>query len=224
MRRSILLLVWVASAALAGCSSANRSSTGTDNSPIQEGPTVIPPDDGTYFPTKVGTTWVYRYSSGGKQALTVTNVEDKDGGKVVTVHEVNKDRSTQYHKTMKSSVLGLHLTDDKFRDFFPPLWELKLPVTHGEPWTVATVMKPKGEQVTFEQLWTFTAYGPEQVSVPAGTFKAIRVVREAKVLWPEETTWYAPGVGVVKSEFADGPRSKPRRVEMVLTYFALGTP
>jgi len=112
----------------------------------------------------------------------------------------------------------------RFRDWFPPLWELKLPVAHGEPWTVAIVMKPKGEQVTFEQLCTFTAYGPEQVFVPAGTFIAIRVVKEDQLLWSGETTWYAPGVGVVKSEFSVGPRVQPRREEMVLTYFALGTP
>jgi hypothetical protein len=142
----------------------------------------------------------------------------------VTVHEVAKDGTTSYHWTMKSSASGLHLVDDKFMDWNPPLWRLKLPFRNGDTWAVGVVAKPKNERVTFDETWKFAAYGPEEVRVPAGTFKAIRVEREAQLLRSQDTMWYAPGVGMVKHEFGFGPRVRPERGTAVLTAFTPGKP
>ena len=52
-----------------------------------------------------------------------------------------------------------------------------------------------------------TVAGVEEVKVPAGTFRAIRVVTESTDSSGKEfqtiTTWYAPGIGPVRIDYAN---------------------
>ena len=84
-----------------------------------------------------------------------------------------------------------------------PEWLLKLPYKVGETW------ESGGEQELRDpfpnQKWTHTSDGEEDVKVPAGTFRALRVTSKGhgipgSILPPLEpsTVWYAPRVGVVK--------------------------
>lgn len=53
----------------------------------------------------------------------------------------------------------------------------------------------------------YTAFGPEVVEVPAGRFAAIRVEQESSPFADKavkSTSWYAPGVGLVKKVHPDG--------------------
>jgi hypothetical protein len=84
---------------------------------------------------------------------------------------------------------------------------LKLPLTVGEEWSCdyTTIGNPVLRVVFFS-----TALSTEKVTVPAGTFEAIRVEIAGSISGPAggdeggmgivltDTCWYAPNVGVVK--------------------------
>jgi hypothetical protein len=79
-----------------------------------------------------------------------------------------------------------------------PICYLKLPNKPGDKWDFAEG-RIKGTMTSFEQ---------EQVTVPAGTFTAIRIEMVESLrpprpgdvvpVPPKWTFWYAPGVGLVK--------------------------
>jgi hypothetical protein len=68
------------------------------------------------------------------------------------------------------------------------------------------------------------AFGPEEVRVPAGTFACIRVEEETDGFNRASTTWYTPGVGVLKTSRVASLTlgDPPRRIEAVLTSFSPG--
>jgi hypothetical protein len=178
------ITVFVLLIAVVGCGRA-PSQAEDEEAPEEEFPTVIPPDDGTYYPT-VGAKWVYRSSNGRVYTHVVTSVEDKGGAKRVTAGWLKKNGEVKYLFTTKTSADGLYLVETFSRNLDPPEVLLKLPHVAGNTW--------EGEVGPD----SFTAHGPEEVSVPAGTFKAIRVVERR--LQSTRTKWYAPGIGVVKDE------------------------
>jgi hypothetical protein len=161
----------------------------------QPGP---PPPDARpplYFPTKVGTKWVYSHPDFDRTA-EIRSVEDKDGTKLVTVATVSlpKRGARQiYTETYAVSEKGLAMVKFNGYPFPEPL--LKLPHKAGETWKVSI---PRQRNVK-EHEATHTALEPEAVEVPAGKYTAVRVQsvktsgREIKT-----TSWYAPDVGPVK--------------------------
>jgi len=152
-----------------------------------------------YFPAKVGTKWEYEFDNGKRMTLTITKVQEKDGAKVVTVGEVGTGGGTTHYSTSRVSAEGLFLAEmgRGVGNVNPPLCELKLPHKDGGRWEAG----PWDDGPYRDTKWKFTAYGPEEVKVPAGTFKAIRVESEKTFgLGPPRlyTSWYAPDVGMVK--------------------------
>src|SRR5262245_18192564 len=80
--------------------------------PVAPMPRESPP---TYFPTAVGTKWVYEWTIDGRKEKDVTEVvaaveEGKDGAKVVTVHRALPERTYPFQK-WEVSERGLLLTD-----------------------------------------------------------------------------------------------------------------
>lgn len=142
----------------------------------------VPKGAGTgnvYFPTTAGAKWVYERADGGEEAVVVAGVE-KDGDDLIVSREGADGTRTRYAKMIVSAE-GLRqqreLTDGKVG------WVLKAKLNPGDSWDV-----PDGGKRT--------VHGPEDVEVPAGKFKALRVV------WEHDggtlTSWYSPGVGEVK--------------------------
>jgi hypothetical protein len=150
-------------------------------------------------------------------------VENRDLATIVTVSELKSDGSHEYQWKMRSSIDGLDLVDDRFQVWDRPVCWLKLPHKDGNTWEAEVQVKPKDANVEFDELWKFQAYGPEEVQVPAGTFKAIRV-HSYRVQFPtsERTIWYAPGVGMVKQEDSSGPAVRPGKSWAVLYSFTPG--
>lgn len=143
--------------------------------PVPKGAGATP----LYFPTTPGAKWVYERADGTEEAVVVASVE-KDGDDLVVSRRGVEGTTTVYAK-MIVSLDGLRqereLTEGKVG------WVLKAKLKPGESWDV-----PDGGKRT--------VHGPEDVKVPAGKFKALRVV------WEQDgrtlTSWYAPGVGEVK--------------------------
>jgi hypothetical protein len=139
----------------------------------------VPKDAGkntVYFPTTVGAKWVYEDADGATEEVEVYEVV-KDGDSFV-VGRRRVGETTPYTKMIVSAE-GLRQPPDRGVE---KGWVLKT-LKSGDSWKV-----PDGSKRT--------VYGPEEIKVAAGTFKALKVVWEAE--GQTLTSWYAPGVGEVK--------------------------
>lgn len=172
------------------------------------------PAGGPYFPTAVGTTWVYE--CGGEQdTLVVTAAEAKGDGTVVSTGRRIGGR-LRPGEVIAVSAGGLDWVGTGAETYDPPVRRLRLPFRSGESWAIESV----GPEIHLKG--KATAHGPETVKVPAGEFTAVRVDFEYTFngqVRCREQRWYAAGVGEVKSivEMTSG-----HPVETVLKAFTQG--
>jgi hypothetical protein len=146
-----------------------------------------------YFPIQEGATWVWEVRSGeGKteSSETVIKVESKDGKHTVTVDRGRDGVRVTGHYEVSDR--GLARVGGKGREAARVAVLLKLPAKPGDAWTIDLPGK--------EGKVTCTVGAEEDVTVPAGKFRAIPVTTEFDLGTEKEkgTTWYAPGIGPVK--------------------------
>jgi hypothetical protein len=162
-----------------------------------------------YAPTRIGDTAIYEISANGKeQEMTeqVTGVERKGREIVITTTTQINNRKSVTNRYSYSDE-GLFRLTLGAREYDPPLCLLKLPARPGLKWEGTDWLTKGGERAM-----TYTIKDVEEIEVPAGKFKAIRVETESKQSEnnvTRSTTWYAPGVGPVKTV------SQVRTFEMV---------
>ena len=169
-----------------------------------------------YFPTTVGTKWVYE-GTGGPEVHEVTAVEVKDGRKIVSVTwelDLASGKTKAVDRFHVSSV-GVFKLGVNEKVYDPPQCVLQLPHVPGQDWK----WQPKGDD---KDTWSYTAAGVEEVEVPAGKFEAIRVeqVMTLGKYSLKTISWYAKGVGVVKREWETKPVAASGTV--TLKSFTLG--
>lgn len=163
-------------------------------------PTKVPPKEARYFPTTVGTRWVYDVRSGIEKVQVervITKVEEKDGAHIVTVVQEYKGETEPVGKFIVSAK-GLQQVEYGGKTIAdPPDLLLKLPAKPGDIWE-----PPAGKKVEpREPKLTYTLTAIEEVEVPAGKFRAVRVdsVLEETGHQPyRQTTWYAQDIGMIK--------------------------
>jgi hypothetical protein len=160
-------------------------------------PTPFPKEEPLYFPTRVGAEWVYD-EGGYKYKFAITKVEEKAGATLVTVGVYQSDgKTTQHAYTVEVSKTGIRETLNFNRKVEPPTPRLKLPCAKGDKWEAPFSLDGQ-KRADF----AMTVGGVEEVKVPAGTFKAIRVDQVSTGVDNKATetitTWYAPGVGPVR--------------------------
>lgn len=152
-----------------------------------------------YFATRVGAKWVYKE---GKrvESRVVTGVSTNGKDTYVSVSKEDKSGKNAPLWRVKVTAKGLVRLGLRPFEAQPPIVLLKLPIKSGQHWKYLMLDGP-----VIKEEGTMTCYGPERVTVPAGTFTAVRVVAESIVSYstlltqPVKTTyWYAPGVGLVK--------------------------
>jgi len=167
----------------------------------------VPPPKGKepppyYFPTQVGAEWVYD-DDGAKYTFTVTKVERKAGAMLVTVG-LSYGKTTQHSYTVEVGKSGIRETLNFNRKVEPPTPLLKVPFAKGDRWE--SPMSLDGEK---RADYVITVGGVEEVKVPAGTFKAVRVDKVSTGVDGKTnqtiTTWYARGVGPVRISYRRGP-------------------
>ncbi len=163
-----------------------------------------PPADPSaeFFPTKVGTIWVYHVTIAGEDmTLTFTILEtEPTNGSDVQLHfgRVNRAGDKSYCGQFTISSSGIFEPSEfPGRAYFrPPRCLLRLPHTDGAVW------RDEYRAIGQPYVCDFTAHGPESVTVPAGRYrKAIRVESESTLHGKhpyKETRWFSPGVGLVK--------------------------
>jgi hypothetical protein len=167
-----------------------------------------------YFPTKVGTRWVYEVSGDepAEVAEEVVSVEEKDGTRVVMLRVEHKsvDPATKTPVTAIWKDKVLVRKDGVFAVTWwsaePGLCLLRLPHARGNTWEERHPYLDTGD--TLKR--TCSASDPEEVKVPAGAYKAVRVETTHSVAGKAgaqtarfSDDWYAPGVGLVKQERRD---------------------
>jgi hypothetical protein len=146
-----------------------------------------------YFPTKVGTKLEYEEPN-RQLTMVVTAVADRAGTKVVSVGRVGKDSSVSPLMTMCVTGGGLYRLERLGQKLDTPETWLQLPAEVDSTWEY-----PVGNPaISPRPIAKLTVLGTEDVTVPAGTFRCIRVQRiEAG---RTSVSWYAPEVGLVKTE------------------------
>jgi hypothetical protein len=159
-----------------------------------------------YFPLRVGDSWTYRNIEEGGYTLKVLSEEPHEGGTVRFVVEllsgvkVNNTYSKAngwvlFHGETYPEHEGLQATYD------PPKQLLPNPLVVGQKWEWS------GKDPTqVEHRETNRVVGVESVTVPAGKFRAMKVVSEITGASVPliRTSWYAEGVGLVKTTNVGG--------------------
>jgi len=160
-----------------------------------------------YFPLRVGDTWTYRNSEAGGYTWKVLSEEPHEGGTIRYIVEflsavkINNVFSKEngwvlFHAESYPEHEGLQATYDPPRQYLPN------PLTVGQKWEWS------GKDPTqVERHETSRVVGVETVTVPAGKFRAMKVVTETRngSALMTRTSWYADGVGLVKTTTVGGP-------------------
>jgi hypothetical protein len=149
-----------------------------------------------YYPLKPGTKWIYQFEENGKKmeiTSQVAKLETIEGKSLALIERlVGGDVKETEHLTATDK--GIFLNRRNGVEHSPPVCLLQYPVKKGDAWESETTlgnqqMKVKSKSVDFEE-----------VTVPAGKYKAVRVDVEIAVggINANLTYWFAPDVGIVK--------------------------
>lgn len=159
-----------------------------------------------YFPLRVGDSWSYRSTDGDTEHSIKVLSEEKQadgtprylveklaGAKVLTVFS-RSGGWVLMHSERYSEHEGLEAKYD------PPKQYLQDPLIAGAKWAW------KGKDYTQTDLdENHQVVGLEDVTVRAGKFRAMKVVSRIIGAAPmTRTSWYADGVGLIKSETEGG--------------------
>jgi hypothetical protein len=162
--------------------------------------------DADYFPLRVGDSWTYRNIESGGYTLKVLSEEPHEGGTVRYVVELNSgviirsvfskaDGWVLFHAENYPEHEGLQAT------YEPPKQYLPNPLVAGQKWEWT------GKDPTqMEHREKHRVVGLENITVPAGKFRAMKITSEITGVGVPmtKTSWYAPGVGLVKSTTQGG--------------------
>jgi hypothetical protein len=152
------------------------------------------PKPALFYPTQVGTKRVYEQAGKDNYVEVITDVTTKGEVTLVTVQELvdGKLEPSDVVSVTENGLSSLYRGKDKLD---PPITFLKLDAKPGESWKVESSAADRKFKVRF----TFT--GEEEVKVPAGRYKALKLESEmtSNGRTFTATAWYAKGVGMVKS-------------------------
>jgi len=156
-----------------------------------------------YFPLAKGHKWEYAAQAGDNKVditITVTAVKTEKGKVTATRVVTEPNRDTTEEITVTAAGVSGHLFPGIPAEHRATL--LKYPVKPRDTWTEKFQIKEK------DLVALSTVKEPEEVKVPAGTFKAVPVETGVLIGEGEEsfglTTWYADGTGVVKQKVVLG--------------------
>ncbi len=155
-----------------------------------------------YYPLTLGTKWIYELRGDGqKKKLTnqVAKIETIDGKKLAVVETLMDGTVTgTAHIAVTDKGVMCHRMNGV--ELSPPICVLKYPYKKDETWEVETTLG--AEKMTVKM----KAGDSEEVTVPAGKYKALKVDMDRTVagMQASATSWFAPDVGVVKQTMAVG--------------------
>jgi hypothetical protein len=179
--------------------------------------------DGPYLPFETGSTWTYRVTDTTNASVqtkvsTVGDLEDVGGAKAgviahrVTTQKANGETTTSWQEDTGAAIIrhreraldtaGALQNDDVYQPHKLRIDESSAHTAMGASWTetyTETVTDAQGAttSTTKTELWTVEAVD-ELVTVPAGTFRCLRVRKTSQTTASNKVYWFARGVGKVK--------------------------
>jgi hypothetical protein len=178
------------------------------------------PGESPYYPLRTGTTWHYKVGD-NKLVIRVAK-QEKVGDVPCALLEASRDGKVvgSEHLAVTADGVYRHTITKAQGDkpatltLKPPMLVLKLPPKKGDAWKVDSQVDGKVLRGGFKA-------DEQEVKVPAGTYKAIRVTSqdlEVNGLKTVLTMYYAEGVGMVKQVIQEGEN----KVEIELEKFEAG--
>jgi hypothetical protein len=165
--------------------------------------TTAPAD---FFPLRVGDSWTYRNTEEGGYTLKVVSEEPQQAAPARYVVELVA--GAKILKTFSKTEGWVLLHGENYPEheglqatYEPPKQYLPNPLVRGQKWEWS------GKDPTqVEHRESNRVVGFENVTVPAGKFRAAKIVSEITGASAPmtRTTWYAAGVGLVKSTTVGG--------------------
>jgi hypothetical protein len=159
-----------------------------------------------YFPLRVGDSWTYHNTSGdGEYSLKVLSEEKQPDGS--TRYLVEMVSGVKIHSWFSKNSGWVLMHGERYPEhegleikYEPPKQYLQNPLVAGSKWGW------KGKDYTqTERSENNHVVGFEKITVPAGKFRAMKVVSEVGGgAAMTKTYWYAEGVGLVKSTTEGG--------------------
>lgn len=218
MRISTILAPIALALALAGCGKEEPSND------VDPTPTETPePEDARMHPLAIGFSWTYRVTDletgiettktrviealediGDRKAGIEgyrMRVENANGYSLSWHEDLGEDVGVVRHR--EKSFEGNVLERDEYYDAYKlRVSEKPEQLEQGATWTevyTETKIKPGFPDETEEETrnWTVEA-AAESVTVPAGTFEALRVRRASPLGGTDKVIWLVPGIGPVR--------------------------
>ena len=160
-----------------------------------------------YFPLRVGDSWTYRNTSGdGEYSLKVLSEEEQPDGS--SRYQVEMLSGVKIHSWFSKNSRWVLMHGERYPEheglevkYEPPKQYLQNPLIADSKW------EWKGKDYTeTERSENHHVIGFEKVTVPAGKFRAMKVISEVSGGGAPmtKTEWYADGVGLIKSTTESG--------------------
>lgn len=154
-----------------------------------------------YHASQAGDKSVFEVSANGRfwceVAYEVTDVQRMGTAVLVTKRRTVGGTDDEPPGRVLLSDGGVYTLSEGDFIYPTPFCLVRLPVKKGETWET-TYGGAQGETITTK----YTSVGEEEVEVPAGKFRCLRIELEAVVNGETElrTNWYAPGCGQVQAK------------------------
>jgi hypothetical protein len=165
-----------------------------------------------YYPTAKDTTWVYSIN-GTDYTLTIADVKSTANETLLTIAQVTKEGKRILSSKERVTKDGVFIVQNTSLICDPPHQKLNHSLKTGETWKYEIPATGDSPGDTY----TFKVGAVEEMTLPTGTFKALRINVESSrgERW-NFTDWYAPDVGMV--------RRKTSANEWTLKSFTKGKP
>jgi hypothetical protein len=157
-------------------------------------------DSKSYYPLKVGNKWTYQIESdavpkgSSKLIHQIAKIDKKAGVSLAQLEIVARDKVTA-SEHLSITDKGIFRNNYNGEEITPPTCILKFPIKKNNTWKTESMGGKEKLNVTCKS-------DEEEIEVPAGKFKTVKVVSDAEVVGAgiivSTTYWFAQGVGVVK--------------------------
>jgi hypothetical protein len=174
-----------------------------------------PPDPGVWVSSPTGTVFTYlrrttgSYGTGEFQVVWTVGAERTWEGRRVVPNVSPQAGTTLYDAVGDGLVAQLSTAGQPVFSFDPPI-ALQLPLAVGKTWSSKHTMTLYAQQAKVPVEVAFKVEALEDVAVPAGTYKAFRVVM-IDSFGEVDTRWWVPSQGgLLVKRVADRPAKHPQ--------------
>jgi hypothetical protein len=162
--------------------------------PVRPDPNLISKEP-TYFPLDVGNEWHFKATLGNNSSTVISRIAniERVGDLSLNRLEASTNGKVILNEHLSQTKEGIFRHRSNGEEISPPICLLKYPVKSGSRW--------RGEFTAGTDAGKYAAEATEEeVGVPAGKFKAVKVVLTAEIKSVNINTsyWFVKDLGIVK--------------------------